>query len=276
MKKRRIVQYVSLLLLHGSWGPELKWFCNPVLSCHSCFLSWFACPVGVFVHFSGYHILPFIPVGTVLLAGVFVGRLLCGWVCPFGLLQDLLHKIPSAKFSLPDWSAHTKYILLFLTVILTPYLWGENTLYSFCRLCPAGTLQASVPTMIAEGFSRFQTGTLVRWLVLAAILAFAVVSARSFCRALCPIAAILAPLNYVSVWIVKPPEEECVNCRNCDKACSMEIRPSIRINKKIPVNRHPECIVCHECRSACTLAHGKPSAAFGEPRAAGAHIEPHA
>jgi polyferredoxin len=251
MTKRRIVQYLSLLLLHSSWGPELKWLCNPVLSCHSCALSWFACPIGVFVHFSGYHIFPLLPVGMVLLAGVLLGRLLCGWVCPIGLLQDLLHRIPSVKITLPHWADYTKYGILILGVILIPYLFGESTLFSFCRICPAGTLQASLPAAVADGFSTIQTTTVVRWSVLVAILVLGVVSLRSFCRVLCPIAAILAPFNYVSLWAVKAPADDCLDCKKCDRACSMDIRPSARINEGIPANRHAECIVCHECQTAC-------------------------
>ena len=62
--KRRVVQVLSLLALHSSWGPELKWLCVPVLSCHSCALAWFACPVGVFVHYSAYGVFPYLAVGT--------------------------------------------------------------------------------------------------------------------------------------------------------------------------------------------------------------------
>jgi ferredoxin-type protein NapH len=251
MNKRRAVQYLSLLLLHSSWGPELKWLCNPVLSCHSCALSWFACPIGVFVHFSGYHLLPLLPVGMILLVGIFIGRMLCGWVCPFGLLQDLLQKIPSAKISLPHWTLYTKYALLILFVFVTPYVWSESTLLSYCRLCPAGTLQASLPASIAAGFSNVQTSTVLRWLALVAILVFAVLSARSFCRVLCPIAALLAPLNYLSFWAIKAPRESCLDCKKCDSACSVEIQPSVRIGKQIPANRHLECIVCHECQTTC-------------------------
>ena len=109
---RRAVQTVSLLLLHSSWGPELKSFCLPVMNCHSCALSWFACPIGVYVHYAGYRLFPFLAVGTVLIIGVFLGRFLCGWVCPFGFLQDLLHKIPSPKFRLPRWTAAIKYVVL--------------------------------------------------------------------------------------------------------------------------------------------------------------------
>jgi ferredoxin-type protein NapH len=254
MKKRRIVQTFSLLLLHSSWGPEFKWLCNPVLNCHSCALSWFACPIGVLVHFSGYHIFPFLPLGMVLLLGILFGKLLCGWACPFGFLQDLLHRIPSIKITIPGWVAYIKYFLLFLLVFLIPYLFGESTLYSFCRICPAGTLQASLPAVLAGGFSGFQITTLVRWLVLAAILVLAVVNLRSFCKILCPLGALLAPLNYVTCWAIKAPREHCRSCHTCDKACPMDLRPSTRMHRMAPANRNLECIVCHECQSVCPAA----------------------
>jgi polyferredoxin len=167
------------------------------------------------------------------------------------LLQDLLHRIPSVKITLPHWADYTKYGILILGVILIPYLFGESTLFSFCRICPAGTLQASLPAAVADGFSTIQTTTVVRWSVLVAILVLGVVSLRSFCRVLCPIAAILAPFNYVSLWAVKAPADDCLDCKKCDRACSMDIRPSARINEGIPANRHAECIVCHECQTAC-------------------------
>ena len=109
--KRKISLLVSAVLLHSSWGPELKWLCNPVLSCHSCALAWFACPIGVFVHYSGYHLFPFVALGSVLLVGVLIGRLLCGWVCPFGLVQDWLHKIRTPKLDLPPWNCANEKIL---------------------------------------------------------------------------------------------------------------------------------------------------------------------
>ena len=131
MFKRRITQLTSLIILHSSWGPELKWLCNPVLSCHSCVLAWFACPVGVFVHYSSYHIFPFIAVGTVLLIGALAGRLFCGWVCPFGFLMDMLYKIPSPKFDMPKWSGWFKYAVLGLTVIGLPFFLGESNAIAF-------------------------------------------------------------------------------------------------------------------------------------------------
>ena len=251
MTKRRITQVFSLILLHSSWGPELKWFCNPVLSCHSCVLSWFACPIGVFIHYSGYHLFPFIALGTVLLLGIFFGKMFCGWVCPFGLLQDVLHKIPTRKFALPGWSGNLKYLVLVLMVFLIPFVLGEETMYSFCRICPASALQVTLPNIVASGSLVLPAAGLVKLFLLAVVLLAVVFSSRAFCKALCPIGALLAPLNLISFWKVKVPTDSCISCEKCDDVCPSSISPSSRILKGIPSNRSLDCVVCHDCRSAC-------------------------
>lgn len=249
--KRRISQIISLIALHSSWGPELKWFCNPVLSCHSCALAWFACPIGVFVHYSGYHMFPILAVGTVLLLGVLFGRLLCGWVCPFGFLMDMLYKIPSPKFVLPNWTGYIKYVILIATVFLIPFWLGELTMYSFCRFCPASTIQATIPTLIQTQFAGFSAWTVLKLGILLAVLVLAVFSSRSFCKVFCPIGALLAPLNYVSFWAIKPPVLKCEDCGRCDRYCPANDIPSKRIAEGIPPNRALECIVCHDCQETC-------------------------
>ena len=248
--KRRIYQVVSLLVLHSWFLPQAKWLCNPVLSCHSCALTWLACPVGVFVNYSSYQIFPFIAVGTVLLVGALLGRLLCGWICPFGLVQDLLYRIRGRKIELPRWANHIKYGVLVLFVVLLPWFFGEDSWGSFCRYCPAAALQVRLPGFIA---SRFEvTGaTVVKFVVLGVVIFGAIVASRSFCRVLCPIGALLAPLNYVSFWVVRPTGNECITCQACDKACITEIAPSARLVEDIPANRALDCVVCHECTAAC-------------------------
>ena len=251
MQKRRLSQIISLFFLHSSWGAEVKWLCNPVLSCHSCVLSWFACPVGVFIHYSGYHLLPFFALGTILLVGAVLGRLLCGWVCPFGLLQDLLHKMPSPKLELPKWADLIKYPVLIFMVFLIPYFLGEETIYSFCRYCPASALQVSLPNVITGGFQTVSTLTLVKFILLAVILLSVIFSSRAFCRVLCPIGAMMAPMNRFSFWKVEPPTDACISCKKCDKHCPTAISPSKRILEHVPPNRSLDCVVCHECRSVC-------------------------
>jgi ferredoxin-type protein NapH len=248
---RRAVQFASLLLLHSSWGPEAKWICNPVLSCHSCILAWFACPVGVFIHYSGYHIFPFLALGTVLLLGVLIGRLLCGWVCPFGFLQDLLYRLPGPKFELPDWTAYLKYPILILTVFLFPFFLSEQTWLSFCRICPASAIQVTLPNLYTAGLGDFSVATGVKLGVLLLVLAAAVLSSRSFCKVICPIGALLAPLNYISLWKIRVPTQNCIGCMKCDTVCPQHGNPAALAAQGLPANRQLDCIVCHECQTIC-------------------------
>jgi polyferredoxin len=248
---RRVVQSLALILLHSSWGPEFKWLCSPVLSCHSCVLSWFACPIGVFVHYSGYHLFPFLALGTVLLVGIVFGRLLCGWICPFGFLQDLLFKIRSPKIILPRWTEKTKYVVLVVMVFLIPFLLGELTQLSFCNFCPASAIQVTIPNLITGGFQTVGIATVVKLAILVGVLVLVVVSSRAFCKVLCPIGALLAPLNFLSFWTVKVPTDNCISCKRCDRVCPTGAEPASRIDQGVAPNRALECIVCHDCQPVC-------------------------
>jgi len=251
MPRRRTVQVLSLLLLHSSWGPEFKWLCNPVLSCHSCVLAWFACPIGVLVHYSGYHVFPYLALGTVLLLGVVLGRLLCGWVCPFGLVQDLLYRIPSRKFDLPSWTSHIKYVVLIATAFLLPLCLGSETMLSFCRVCPASALQVTIPNLLTGGTEAISLSTIVKLAILGVVLIGALLSTRSFCRVLCPVGAILAPLNFISFWRIPVPAQNCLSCGKCNRVCTQGGDPMSRLSKGISPNRALDCVVCYECKTTC-------------------------
>lgn len=251
VRRRMTVQLVSLLALNSSWGPEAKWFCSPVLNCHSCALAWFACPIGVFIHFSGYRLFPFFALGTVLLIAVLLGRWLCGWVCPFGFLQDLLHRIPTRKISLPRWTNAIKYGVLILTVFLLPFLLGELTQFSFCRICPASAVQVTIPGLAKSGFAGIAGSTAVRLGVLAVVIVFSVLSTRAFCRVLCPIGALLAPLNLISFGRVRAPKGKCVSCSRCDKVCPTDDRPSERLMRGQDPSRSADCVLCGDCSAVC-------------------------
>ncbi len=249
--KRRFTQLFFLVALHSSWGPEFKWLCNPILSCHSCALAWFACPIGVYVHYAGYRIFPFLAVGMVLLLGVLIGRLLCGWVCPFGFLQDLLYKIPTPKFRMPPWTSYGKFAVLALMVVAFPFLWGEMTQWSFCRFCPASAIQVTIPNVVSAGIASIDAATAVKLAILVLVLGLVIASSRSFCKAFCPIGAMLAPLNYISFWKIKAPTEHCTACEACNRRCPQGDTPSQRILDSVPPNRALDCIVCHDCQVSC-------------------------
>jgi polyferredoxin len=248
--RRRIVQAASLVVLNSSFLWDLKWICMPVFNCHGCALAWFACPVGVFVHYSGYHLFPLMAVGFILLVGGLVGRFLCGWVCPFGLLQDLLYKIPSRKIELPDWTRAVKYPVFAVSVVVLPFLLGESTMLSFCRFCPASAVQVTIPGFFTDGFAAIGLGTSVKLGVLLAVLLVSVMHSRFFCRVLCPIAVVLAPFNYFSLVRVKKPRK-CTSCNLCDAVCPMQVGPLGRASRGIPTNRHHDCVECRDCSAVC-------------------------
>ncbi|MBU0753820.1 MAG: 4Fe-4S binding protein [Planctomycetes bacterium] len=259
INKRTVTQMVSLVFLHSSFWDwaQFKWFCNPVLSCHSCPLAWFACPIGVFVHYSGYQVFPFLALGTVLLLGVFFARLLCGWVCPFGFLQDLLYKIPTLKITLPAWTANIKYAVLVLGVFLLPFLFGEQTVFSFCRICPAAAMQSTIPNLIDTGASWLQTLVMVKIGFLVLFLVLSTLSNRAFCKVVCPIGALLAPLNLISFWKIKKPTENCINCSLCNKSCPPGGTPSSRVSEGLSASRTMDCVLCYECKTSCPFAKAK-------------------
>ena len=103
--KRKIVQvaafgysntyignFVSGQIYKGSW----KQFCNPGMNCYSCPAARLACPIGAMQAVSGSmnFKLSFYVIGFVLALGVVFGRAICGFFCPFGLIQELIYKIP--------------------------------------------------------------------------------------------------------------------------------------------------------------------------------------
>mgnify|MGYP003587201026 CR=1 FL=1 len=250
---RRVVQAVSLVALNSSLaGGQAKWLCVPVMNCHSCSLAWFACPIGVFIHYAGYRVFPFLALGTLLLAGVLLGRFLCGWVCPMGFLQDVLHKIPGRKIALPEWTKYTKYVLLALTVVLLPFWLGEDTRWSFCRGCPVSAMQATIPGLWSGGGGALPLRTIVKLAILAAVLLLAVLNRRVYCRVLCPIGAALAVCNHISFWRVKPVEG-CVGCKKCDATCPTQCGPSPEMIAGQAPSRQAECVVCGDCRRGCPV-----------------------
>ena len=123
---------------------KAKTVCVPGLNCYSCPAATGACPIGAFQAVVGsskfkfsYYI-----TGFLILLGVTLGRFICGFLCPFGWFQDLLHKIPGKKFSTARLKPlrYLKYIILAVFVILLP-MFATNSIGMgdpfFCKyICP--------------------------------------------------------------------------------------------------------------------------------------------
>jgi ferredoxin-type protein NapH len=260
--KRRPFQLISTLVTnsyfygmlsgHAIYNGALKHFCVPSLNCYSCPLAMFACPIGAMQAVAAgltYQI-SFYVIGIVGAVGAVVGRMACGWICPFGLLQEYLYKIPSPKFQIPRFLTYAKYVFLFGMVLLLPALlvddFGLGEPY-FCKfVCPAGTIEAGIPLPLIEPGLRAQLGSLYLWKVslLVFFIAWMIVSQRAFCRTTCPLGALYALFNRFSLYSMNWNATTCIKCDTCYKECPMGLKVYEGANAG-------NCIRCLKCRDNC-------------------------
>ena len=131
-----------------------------------------------------------------------LGRVICGFLCPFGLIQELLYKIPTKKVKKGKWSEKLsllKYVILVVFVVIIPLTMSAP---GFCKyICPAGTLEAGVPLGSSNQRLKSLTGFLFNWKigVMITILVMAVFVFRGFCRFLCPLGAFYGLFNKISI-----------------------------------------------------------------------------
>lgn len=236
----------------------LKGVCVPGLNCYSCPGAVAACPIGALQATIGsyeYKLALYVS-GLMIVVGAAMGRFVCGWLCPFGLIQDLLDRMP-----LPPWLKvrsfrgdrrlrWLKYAVLLVFVILLPLLVtdviGQGSPW-FCKLvCPAGTLEAGIPLVLSNEALRAAVGWLYAWkgVILLVTLLASLLIYRPFCKYVCPLGAIYSLLNPVSAMRYEVDADACNHCGACAQACRMGCDPAADANDL-------ECIRCGECKAAC-------------------------
>ena len=258
-KKRLAIQGLTALIqnadLKGFFTGQIsqsatKAFCVPGLNCYSCPGAVGACPIGSLQNsLSGMTFrFPYYVLGLLIFFGAFLGRAVCGFLCPFGLLQDLLNKIPFPKkirtFKADRGLRRLKYVVLIVLVVIVP-IFAKMT-PAFCKyLCPSGTL-SGILLAIADSRLFALLGSTFAWKVsvLVAIVLLAVAIYRPFCKYLCPLGAFYAPFNKVALVGMSCDEAACVDCGACAETCGMGVDPSEDPND-------PECIRCGACIKAC-------------------------
>jgi len=239
---RTWIQAAFLLVWLDPMSLRLHNVCGPVFHCYACPLATFACPIGVIAQFGAIHIFPFAAVGFLVVLGALFGSLICGWVCPFGLLQDLAANVPTAKFSLPKWTGYLRYVVLIGTVLAIPYFFGESHPLFICRVCPAGALEKAVPDMAQQAIAGQQTvwPNALKLAILGLFLVAIFFVKRPWCRILCPLGAIFSLFNRISAFFIRFNVDKCTNCLQCHKFCKYNIEP-----EKSPNDLR--CIRCLEC-----------------------------
>ena len=238
------------------YDGKLKNLCVPGLNCYSCPGALGSCPIGAMqaVIGSWNFRMAFYVAGFLVFVGALMGRFVCGWLCPFGLIQDFLHKIPFVKKISTfrgDWLLRKlKYVIFLVFVILLPMfvvdMLGQGAPY-FCKLiCPAGTLEGGIPLVLLNSAMRAAVGWLYAWknVLLVVIVLLSVAIYRPFCKYICPLGAVYSVFNPIAVFRYRVDKEACVHCGACAKACKMQVDPSETPN-------HPECIRCGSCKKVC-------------------------
>ena len=260
--KRKLIQLYSALLFNANLkgfvngkiyqGP-LKNICTPGLNCYSCPGASGACPLGSLQNALGSSEkrTPYYVFGIIILYGILLGRIICGFLCPFGLIQELLYKIKSPKLKKNRFTrilSYFKYVLLVFLVVIVPVLYGLRNvpLPGFCKyVCPAGTIEGAfglLSNKVNESHLSM-LGPLFTWkfILAVSIIVGSVFIFRVFCRFICPLGALYGLFNKFAILGIKLEKPKCTDCGLCISKCKMDIRE---------VGDH-ECINCGECVGVC-------------------------
>lgn len=259
--RRKLIQLYFALLYNANlkgfvsgniYKGNSKSLCVPGLNCYSCPGAVGACPLGSLQSaISSDKSTMFYMAGVLVLFGVLFGRLICGFACPFGLIQELFYKIKTPKLKkskLTRVLSYLKYVILavFVFIIPTMYALRDVPLPAFCKyICPSGTLEGGIGLLsnkVNEGYFSM-LGPIFTWKFLL-LVSFAVGSVfvfRLFCRFVCPLGLIYGFFNRFSVFGIRLDRDKCVECGLCVNRCKMDIR---RVGDV-------ECINCGECIGVC-------------------------
>ena len=260
--KRKLIQLYSALLFNANikgffngriYKGPLKNICTPGLNCYSCPGASGACPLGALQNSLAEtnKRAPYYMFGIIILYGILLGRWICGWLCPFGLIQELLYKIKTPKLKKSKITralSYLKYVILVFFVFVVPimYAFRDFPLPAFCKyICPAGTLEGAIGLLsnAVNESELARLGPLFTWkfTLMVSFVVGSVFIFRLFCRFVCPLGALYGLFNKISVLGIKLEKPKCIDCGLCVSKCKMDIRH---------VGDH-ECISCGDCIEVC-------------------------
>ena len=261
--KRRLIQLYSALLYNAHlkgfitgeiYKGKLKAVCVPGFNCYSCPGAVGACPLGSLQASlsSANRQIGFYIIGIFLLYGLIAGRTICGWFCPLGMIQELLHKLPTPKIPksrVTRLLTCLKYVFLLVFVFIITLWYGLKhgmAVPAFCKyICPAGTFEGAMGLLSNPNNSSY-FGMLgiyftCKFIIMVLIGGLCVFCYRAFCRFICPLGAIYGMFNKLSLIGIKVDFDKCMGCGACIRNCKMDVK---RVGDR-------ECIHCGCCIDKC-------------------------
>lgn len=196
---------------------------------------------------------------------VVLGRVFCGWICPFGAMHQFIGYLGRRSLKLSAQIATNRfrpiqalkyYILAFFLAagILLPREWLSSGSLQIGLLDPLSLAHRSVnlilmPLADRAGLGpaplpRFYEGAGLIGAVFLCALALNLWVPRFYCRFVCPLGALLGVLGRWALWRIGRTEEGCTDCRRCERDCEGACTPTEKI-------RISECVMCLNCLDEC-------------------------
>ena len=245
LQKRRFASQLGFLfisntaLIFGATGLIYTYF-----YCWESPFALMACPIGVIEHAFAdrtWYLLPYL-IGFIAFVSIIFGRAACGWACPIGFLQDIVKGRKVEKRKEIDKKLRMMKYPILIAIPIASYI---TRALAYTDICPIGGLTATLPHLAIDPYG--YTFTFFFYPKMINVAGFFILIAfitRGWCRHLCPVGAMMAQFNKVSVLQIKFYEEECIKCYRCAAVCPMQINMPYE-------NQSGECIRCGKCIDAC-------------------------
>lgn len=259
--RRSLVQFCATLLYNANMFMPLTGkgvmlpsdsVCVPGLNCQYCRYASAGCPLGITQQALAGNItkVAWTFWGLIVLFGLLLGRMVCGWLCPAGFFQDILDKAPFPKIKKNQFTyylSYLKYVIGIVFVVGLPLYTGYFTprgVTAFCaRICPGNLMEAVIlPNLLRGDWNNLALAAdNSKFIAVMLLLAAMLFIYRPFCRFICPLGAFYGFFNKFALLGMKVDGDKCINCNACIRKCRMDVKKA---------GDH-ECIGCGQCLSVC-------------------------
>ena len=228
-------------------GAQFSWISIPVLSCPANMSQLTEASCYYLAHLDELAGLPLAGIATFLVSTLafilLFGRMLCGFLCPMGFAQDIMHKIRQATrvegIAMSDrmYKALVPVRWTMLLLMLGLCFVGGN----FCNFCPAIALS---PVAAGLSVSLYASGFLMVFVLIASFF-----KRRFFCT-ICPLGYLMGLAHKVQPFRIRKDCTACTECGACYEACPMGIKQIYTEREQADVT-DINCIMCGECVRCC-------------------------